>query len=675
MDKIKNKILKLKNQINQANHQYYILDNPIISDTQYDLLLRELQEYEKTYPKYLTSDSPTQRVGSTPLKKFSTTTHRIPLLSLDNAMNTGEIRDFYARIKKGLPEESFELIAEPKIDGLAVELVYENGIFVSGSTRGDGITGENITQNLRTIRSIPLKLRDDKIQIPSLLEVRGEVYINKRDFEKLNDRQLDAGKQIFANPRNAAAGSLRQLNSKITAKRPLKIFCYSLGTCTGVTFSTHLDFLKALPKWGFPVNPLIETCRTPEQMENYHNKLEAIRDDLDYDIDGVVYKVNSISQQKFLGLKSRTPRWAIAGKFKAQQEITQILEIEASIGRTGAVTPVAHLKPVSIGGVTVSNATLHNQDEIDRKDIHIGDWVIIQRAGDVIPQVVKAIPERRTGNEIAYKIPNRCPICNSQVIRDEKEAKHRCQNINCPAQIKGSIQHFASKNCMDIDGLGQKLVYQLVDEGLINNVADLYYLHKDTLLKLDRMGEKSAQNLIDSLNISKKTSLSRLISALGIPNIGRHLGKVLENHFESLDKLMEASFEQLNEIDGVGQIVAQSIKNFFSDEKNRLTVIKLLEAGITFKTSEISNDDKFLNGKTFVFTGTLTSITRNEAKEMVEKYGARTASSVSKKTNYVVIGENAGSKAEKARKLELNIMSEKEFIHMINSRKIYSLKV
>ncbi|PIS28903.1 MAG: DNA ligase (NAD(+)) LigA [Candidatus Marinimicrobia bacterium CG08_land_8_20_14_0_20_45_22] len=664
------KIEELRRQINEANHAYYVLDNPTISDTEYDRLMRELERLESEYPQFITSDSPTQRVGAKPLDEFKTVIHRIPLLSLDNAMDEGEIRDFAQRVMRGLtPSENVLFVAEPKIDGLAVELVYENGVFVSGSTRGDGVTGEDITQNLKTIRSVPLSLRRDKIPAPKLLEVRGEVYMEKNNFVRLNEQQEKEGKPLFANPRNSAAGSLRQLDPQVTAKRPLSIFCYSLGACEGYTFSTHWEFMQTLPQWGFRVNPLIERCTDAEELVAFYRNIESIRDTISYDIDGVVFKVDSLAQQVELGFKSRSPRWAIAGKFKAQQEVTQILDIETSVGRTGAITPVAHFQPVQIGGVTVSNATLHNQDEIDRKDIRVGDWVVVQRAGDVIPQVVKVITERRIGNEKPYRIPPVCPVCGAPVVREEDEAKHRCPNINCPAQIKANIEHFASKRAMDIDGLGDKLVEQLVDQGLIKNVADLYFLSKEQLLVLERMGEKSAQNILEAIQLSRQTTLARFIYALGIRNVGEYTGKLLEKAFGSLEKISSASLDGLTSIEGVGPIVAQSIRHFFEEPANVQTIRRLLEGGVTIQVIEKTSEASPIAGKTFVFTGTLATMTREEAKDLVENLGAVASSSVSKKTDFVVVGTDPGSKADKARQLGVKILTEDEFRALIDEMK------
>lgn len=660
------KIDELRRQINEANHAYYVLDNPTLSDAEYDRLMRELERLEAEYPQFITSDSPTRRVGAKPLDEFKTVTHRIPLLSLDNAMDEGEIHDFAQRVLRGLTsDENIVFVAEPKIDGLAVELVFENGVFVSGSTRGDGMTGEDITQNLKTIRSIPLSLRRDKIPAPKLLEVRGEVYMEKDDFARLNEQQEKEGKPLFANPRNSAAGSLRQLDPQVTAKRPLSIFCYSLGACEGHTFSTHWEFMQTLPQWGFRVNPLIERCAGVEELVAFYRKIESIRNTISYDIDGVVFKVDSLAQQTELGIKSRSPRWAIAGKFKAQQEVTQILEIEASVGRTGAITPVAHFQPVQIGGVIVSNATLHNQDEIDRKDIRVGDWVVIQRAGDVIPQVVKVITERRTGDEKPYRIPPVCPVCGGHVVRDEDEAKHRCANINCPAQIRGSIRHFAEKRAMDIEGVGDKLVEQMVDVGLIRNVSDLYYLTKAQLLTMERMAEKSAQNILDAIEFSRKTTLARLIYALGIRNVGEHMGKVLEKAFGSLEKIQMASLDVLTSVESVGPIVAQSIRNFFDEPANVQTVRRLLEGGVKIEATERPSEESPIAGKTFVFTGSLATMTRDEAKDLVESLGAVASSSVSKKTDFVVVGTDAGSKADKAEELGVKTLNEDEFRALI----------
>jgi len=665
---VKKRINELSEELHYHNFRYYIKDDPVISDAEYDRKLRELQKLEEEFPDLQTPDSPTQRVGAAPLGEFKTVTHRQQMLSLANAMNPDELRDFDSQVKRGLnPDAKVTYVCEPKLDGLAVELVYEDGIFVQGSTRGDGTTGEDITQNLRTIPTIPLKLRDKTLGIPSLLEIRGEVYMEESDFEALNEKRIENGEQPFANPRNCAAGSLRQLDPKLTAERNLKIYCYEPGAVEGHQFKTHRQFLQTIPKWGFRVNPLIQQCKSIDKAIEFYQNMEAQRNDLDYEIDGVVVKVNSYEQRDTLGVRSRSPRWAIAGKFKARQEITTIEDIEASVGRTGAITPVAHLKPVNIGGVTVSRATLHNQDEIDKKDIRIGDTVVVQRAGDVIPEVVKVIEDKRPENTSPYHLPDYCPVCGGNVVRLDDEAVHRCQNLSCPAQVKGRIKHFASKGAMDIDGLGEKLVEQFFEEKLIETPADLYRLSKGDLIELERMGEKSAQNLLDSIENSKQTTLARFLYALGIRNVGEHLARVLEREFGSLDKISEASQDDLEVVNEIGPIVAQSIRSFFEDEHNVKLINNLLDAGIQIKESSIVSAETVdaFTDKTFVFTGALTHFTRSDAKKLVESLGGRATSSVSSKTDYVIIGDNPGSKANNARDLGINILSEDEFIQLL----------
>ena len=660
------RVQELRQKINDANYNYYILDNPTISDAEYDRLMRELQEMEEDYPELKTEDSPTQRVGAEPLDEFGSVEHTVPLLSLNNAMDEGELRNFVDRVKRNLVDlDKLEFTAEPKIDGLAVELVYEKGSLTTGSTRGNGFTGEDITQNLKTIRSIPLQLRSDKREVPELLEVRGEVYMTKADFEQMNQEQMEKDAKVFSNPRNAAAGSLRQLDPSITAKRPLNIFLYSIGASSGVDIKSQEELINYLPDWGLRINPNIEICKDYDEMIEYWQNMESRREDFEYEIDGVVFKVNSFAQQEKLGNTTRSPRWAIAGKFKAKQEITKIKEIEASVGRTGAITPVAHLEQVVINGVKVSNATLHNQDEIDRKDIREGDWVVVQRAGDVIPQVVKVVKERRDGSEQPYHIPEKCPVCESKIVREEDGARHYCTNINCPAQLKGRIQHFASKNALDIDGLGEKLVDQLVEEGLIKKIEDIYTLTKDELMELEKMAEKSSQNLIEAIENSKEVRLARFLYALGIRNVGRHAGTLLEDHFGSIDKIMNASEEELSNIHEIGPIVAENIHSFFSEEKNINTVRSLMDQGLVLKTPS-KEEKKKLEGKTFVFTGALDNYTRNEARELVESFGGRSTSSVSGNTDYLVAGENPGSKADKARDLGVEILSETEFEELIH---------
>ncbi|MDP6936603.1 MAG: NAD-dependent DNA ligase LigA [Candidatus Marinimicrobia bacterium] len=655
----------LRSEINQHNIHYYVQDNPVVSDSEYDELMRKLEKLENENPTLIAPDSPTQRIGASPLSEFQSLDHRLPMLSLANAMNKDELKEFDTQVKKGLGlEADIEYAAEPKLDGLAVELVYENGMFTHGSTRGDGTTGENITQNLKTIRAIPLSLTEN-VPIPRILEVRGEVFITHTDFKKMNDKRLEEGEQAFANPRNCAAGSLRQLDSSITANRPLRIYCYAPGIIEGVTFQSQKELLEMLPKWGLPVNPKIEFGKGVDFLMGYYEKAEKFRNELEYDIDGVVFKVNSFSHQDELGVRSRSPRWAIAGKLKSQQVTTTILSIEASLGRTGAVTPVAKLEPVSVGGVVVSNATLHNQDEIDRKDVRIGDIVLIQRAGDVIPEVVKVILEKRPENTTPYVIPASCPVCSHEVFRPEGESVARCQNMECPAQVKGRIDHFVSKGCMDIDGFGTKLVDQLVEKNLVKNVADIYSLNLDQLSELERMAEKSAQNIMDAITASKKSSMARFIHALGIRNVGVHAAKVLEKSFGgSLENLMNADIEALTAIHEIGGIMAESIVNFFKDDTNRKVITACLQAGIQFDEVEPIQESEF-TGKTFVFTGSLEKFSRKDAQSMVEKLGARASGSVSSKTDYLVAGPGAGSKLKKAEELNISIYSEDEFLELI----------
>jgi|TARA_B110000914_G_C15500138_1_gene465352 DNA ligase (NAD+) len=663
---IQKQINDLRMQLNDHNYRYYVLDDPLISDSEYDQLFRELQKLETDNPTLITEDSPTRRVGAEPLSSFGSWTHRLPMLSLANAMNEDELAAFDTRVKKGLDtEKDLEYMAEPKLDGLAVELVYENGFFVNGSTRGDGITGEDITQNLKTITAIPLSLRKNGQKTPPLLEVRGEVFITKDGFKKLNRNQEKEELSPFANPRNAAAGSLRQLDSKITATRPLSIYCYEAGRIDGISFDTHEDFLSTLKEWGFPVNPEIQKVKNAETMVAFHRNLEAKRDSLPYEIDGTVFKVNAINQRNALGIRSRSPRWAIAGKFKAQQATTLVQNIIPSVGRTGAVTPVARLEPVNVGGVVVTNATLHNQDEIDRKDVRVGDTVLIQRAGDVIPEVVKVIPAKRPPETKKYQLPTACPSCGQEVFRPEGEVVARCQNLSCPAQVKGRIEHFVSKGALDIDGFGEKLVDQLVDKKLILTVDDIFKLNFDDLVNLDRMAEKSALNILTAIQDSKQTTFARFVYALGIRNVGAHLSKVLEKAFVGdIEKFMNAEEEELEAIDEVGPIVAETITTFLSNCTNTDVIESCLSLGIRLKKVE-EPKSLLLQGKTFVFTGALTQFSRNEAKEMTEAHGGKVSGSVSKNTDFVVAGPGAGSKLKKATELDIPVLSEAEFLDML----------
>jgi len=661
----KDSISELRKQINNHNYQYYILDNPIISDYEYDNLMRKLQDLEKKYPDLITQDSPTQRVGASPLDAFDSVDHSIPMLSLENAMNSEELFQYYERTKRGLQTDlDIDFIAEPKLDGIGVELVYENGLFTYGLTRGDGIKGENITQNLKTIKAIPLSIRTEKFSAPELLEVRGEVFMEKDKFKIFNDNRLKNELPIFANPRNAAAGSLRQLDSSITASRPLSIYCYEPGKINGRKFDNHIDFLSTLTDWGFPVNREIKLVKNLEGIISYHKKLEEKRSALPYEIDGTVFKVNNIKQREILGLRSRSPRWAIAGKFKAEQVTSVVVDIIASIGRTGAVTPVAKLKPVSVGGVIVTNATLHNQDEIDRKDVRIGDTVLVQRAGDVIPEVVKIIANKRPSGTTKYILPSECPVCGKEVKRPKDESVTRCNNLLCPAQTKGRIKHFISKGGLDIEGFGDKLVDQLVDKNLLKTFDDVFKLNFDDLESLDRMAEKSAQNVISAINDSKKTTFSKFIYALGIRNVGAHLSKVLEEKFESdIGKFQKASIEELEEINEVGPIVAEAIVNFWSNETNLNMVNECFRYGVSFYQKKLESQN--LSGLSFVFTGTLKTIKRSEAKNYVESHGGHLSSSVSKNTDFLVAGNSSGSKLKKAQDLNIKIIDELKFLEMV----------
>lgn len=662
----KTSINNLRKKIDDHNYQYYVLDNPIISDYEYDSLMHELQSLEKRYPDLITTNSPTQRVGAPPLSAFDSIDHSVPMLSLENAMNSEELTKYYERTKRGLDTElDIDFIAEPKLDGIGVELVYENGLFTYGLTRGDGNKGEDITQNLKTIKAIPLSLRTDKFSSPELLEVRGEVFMEKDKFKIFNDGRLKNELTIFANPRNAAAGSLRQLDSSVTAGRPLSIYCYEPGKIIGKEFDNHSEFLSVLTDWGFPVNREIKLVKNIGDIISYHKKLEEKRHTLPYEIDGTVFKVNNIKQREILGLRSRSPRWAIAGKFKAEQVTSEVVNIIASIGRTGAVTPVAKLKPVNVGGVIVTNATLHNQDEIDRKDVRIGDTVLVQRAGDVIPEVVKIIKSKRPNNTSKYILPNECPVCEEQVIRPRDESVARCNNALCPAQVKGRIKHFISKGGLDIEGFGDKLVDQLVDKNLIKTFDDVFKLDFADLEPLDRMAEKSAQNIIDAIINSKKTTFSKFIYALGIRNVGSHLSKVLEEKFESdIIKFQHASIEELEAIDEVGPIVADAIINFWSNTANLDMVNECFKSGV--KLSQKKLESQNLYNASFVFTGTLKTIKREKAKDYVESHGGRVSSSVSKNTNFLVAGESSGSKLKKAKDLNVKIIDELQFLEMID---------
>jgi len=666
---VRREVEKLRREIEHHNYCYYILDQPEVSDAQYDKLFRRLQELEEKYPELLTPDSPTQRVGAEPVEAFGTVRHSIPMLSLDNALNRDELAEWHKRTSDGLAGEEFEVVAEPKLDGVAVELIYEEGRFSLGATRGDGVTGEDVSQNLRTIRSIPLRLRTRKAGAPTRLEARGEVYMEKARFAELNRRREEGGEPPFANPRNAAAGSLRQLDPRITASRPLQILLYGVGQVEGVGLETHTGELDLLGALGFRVVKPTRVCRSVDEIVDYWTELVEQREELPYEIDGVVLKVDRLDQQQRLGVRSRSPRYAIAYKFPAQQATTVIRNIEVQVGRTGALTPVARLEPVRVGGVEVSNATLHNQDEIDRKDVRIGDTVIVQRAGDVIPEVVSVVAEKRRPAAKKYKMPGKCPVCGSEVERPEGEVVTRCINFACPAQVKGRIGHFASRGAMDIEGLGTKLVDQFVEKGLVTSPADLYFLEKETIANLERMAEKSAENLLNALETSKRRPLARCIYALGIRHVGEHVADVLAQEFGSLEALVEADYERLEATYEIGPTVARSVRDFFDNKDNVAAIERLREGGVQFppveKRAAAAVGRGPFAGKTFVFTGKLELRTRDEAEALVKERGGRAASSVSKKTDYVVAGENAGSKRAKAEKLGVEVITEEQFQKML----------
>ncbi len=660
---------RLREQIEQHNHRYYVLDDPEISDAEYDALLRELEAIEESFPSLRDPLSPTQRVGHAPVDHFSPARHATPMLSLANAASAEEVREFDARVRRLLSrDDPIAHTAEPKMDGLAVELIYERGELRRGATRGDGVTGEDVTQNLRTVRSVPLRLRSPaKSPPPARLAVRGEVYMAIADFEALNAARLAKGEPAFANPRNAAAGSIRQLDPRLASARPLDIYFYGVGDTAGHRFRSQWEILRTLPTWGLRVNPLIARCEGVEEAIRYFDGLASKRDTLPYEIDGVVIKVDDLRMQEELGAIARSPRWAVAYKFPPRQATTRIWGIEVSVGRTGALTPVAILDPVSIGGTTVSRATLHNQDEIDRKDVRVGDTVLVQRAGDVIPEVVKVIESKRTGKERKFRIPDRCPVCDGVVERSEGEAASYCVNAQCPAQVRERILHFASKRAMDIDGLGDKIVNMLVEKRLVSNAADLYTLGTGTLAGLERLGDKSAANLVAAIQGSRHPPLGRFIHALGIRHVGEQTADILARAFGSIEALERASREALEAIHGIGPEIAGSVAAFFSEARNRALIRRLEKLGVDPRppAGRRAAAGGPLEGKTFVFTGALASMTREAAGEAVERLGGRVSASVSRKTDYVVMGEDPGSKAARAEKLGVAMLDEGAFRKLV----------
>lgn len=662
---VESRMAVLRLEIERHNQLYYLHDSPEITDAEYDAMFRELLELEERHPELATPDSPTRRVGAPPQEKFSQVPHGIPMLSLENAMTDTEIVEFDERVKRflGVPtDREIDYVCEPKMDGLAVELVYRNGIFASGSTRGDGFVGEDVTLNLKTIKTVPLRLCIQ--EPPQLVELRGEVFLPLKAFQRLNSEREEEGAPPFANPRNAAAGSLRQLDSRITARRPLSIFCYGPGRVEGFEFNDQQGFLASIAGWGLPVNPQIRKVSGVSGVLEYYREMAEKRDTLDYEIDGVVVKVDSFALQRELGEKSRSPRWAIAFKFPPRQAVTVVEEIVPQVGRTGVITPVANLRPVEVSGVMVSRATLHNWDELEKKDIRVGDTVLVERAGDVIPAVVRVLTDRRTGAERAVPIPANCPECGSGTVRLPGEVAVRCLGLSCPAQIRESIIHFASRNAMDIEGMGVKYVEQLLRLGLVKDVADIYSLTRDDFMRFDRMGDKLAENLLNAIEQSRQRELSRFIFSLGIRHVGEHTAKILAEAFGSIENLEAAREDELLSLREIGPEVARSVTTFFGNPRNMEVISRLLAAGVRPLAEEKRLGGRF-TGKTFVFTGALRRFTRDEAARLVEREGGHAAGSVSRKTDYVVAGAEAGSKLEKARTLGVTVIDEDQFAAML----------
>ncbi|BCX88429.1 DNA ligase (NAD+) [Methylomarinovum tepidoasis] len=664
-EEIRRRVEQLRREIEYHNYRYYVLDEPVISDAEYDALMAQLRRLEEQYPELITPDSPTQRIGAPPSEAFAPVRHEVPMLSLDNAFSDEDVIDFDRRVRERLGVEQVLYSCEPKLDGLAVSILYEHGSLTRAATRGDGYTGEDVTANVRTIRSVPLRLRGSGW--PERFEVRGEVFMPIEGFKKLNEWALKHGEKVFANPRNAAAGSLRQLNPRITARRPLDFFAYGYGLFPEDRLpKTHHELLDRFQDWGVPVAPEREVVEAVTGCLDYYRRLLARRESLPYEADGVVYKVDRFDWQRLLGYTARAPRWAIAHKFPAHEATTVVEAIEVQVGRTGVLTPVAKLKPVQVGGVTVSSASLHNFEEVKRKDVRVGDTVLVRRAGEVIPEVVKVILEKRPPDAKPVRPPTHCPVCGAEVVADPGGVILRCSGgLYCPAQLKASIKHFASREAMDIEGLGEKLIDQLVDKGLVRDVADLYDLTFEQLIQLERMGPKSAQNLLEAIERSKHTTLPRFLYALGIREVGEVTAQLLAEHFGLLERIMNAGEEELAQIPGIGPVVAHHIVTFFRQPHNREVIERLRRAGVHWEEGAPAEKPKPLAGKTFVFTGTLAAMTREEAKRRVEALGAKVSNSVSKKTDYLVMGENPGSKLDKARRLGVEILDENAFLDLL----------
>ncbi|HEY0942932.1 MAG TPA: NAD-dependent DNA ligase LigA [Steroidobacter sp.] len=661
---------ELRRQLEYHNYRYYVLDDPEISDAEYDRLLNELKQIEADNPDLITPDSPTQRVGATPVSELQEVVHTTPMLSLDNAFTEEDLINFDRRVRERLEDvKEIEYVAEPKLDGLAVSFRYENGRLVRAATRGDGMRGEDVTHNIRTIKAVPMHLRG---KAPDVLDVRGEVFMTLAGFKAMNQRALERGEKVFVNPRNAAAGTIRQLDPRLAANRPLDVFFYAVGEHGNWKLpATHSEVLQALREWGLKVSPLVKVVKGVEGCLEYYRDIGEKRNSLEYEIDGVVYKVNRFAQQRELGFVARAPRWAIAHKFPAHEENTIVRDVEFQVGRTGALTPVARLEPVFVGGVTVSNATLHNMDEVQRKDVHIGDTVVIRRAGDVIPEVVKVVREKRPKDARPVELPKKCPICGSAVEREEGEAVARCSgSLSCPAQLKGAILHFASRRALDIDGLGEKIVDQLLTTGLVKSPADLYKLTVQQFADLERLGEKSAKNLVDALEQSKKTTLARFLYALGIRDVGEATATALANHFGSIEALQEASTEAIQEVPDVGPVVAAHVHTFFQQPHNREVIQALRDSGVHWPAQKprATAAEGPLTGKTFVLTGTLDSMSRDQAGDRITALGGKVTGSVSKKTSYVVAGAEAGSKLTKAQELGIEILDEAAFLKLLGEQ-------
>ncbi|MFW6037963.1 MAG: NAD-dependent DNA ligase LigA [Candidatus Saliniplasma sp.] len=661
------RVEELRSEIRYHDRKYYLENNPEISDYEYDMLVKELEALEEAYPELVTPDSPTQRVGAGEIEEFETVEHMSAMLSLDNTYNHEELKEFDKRVKKGLGKDKVEYVVEPKIDGLGVALYYEDKVFQRGATRGDGERGEDITPNLKTIHSIPLRLRDGTVI--DTAEVRGEVYMPRDRFEQMNEEREEQGKEPFANPRNAAAGTVRNKDPKVVAERPLDIFVYTLSYIEGEEFQTHWEAMQEMEKAGLKVNENIVKLDGIEDVLEYIDEWEEKKENLNYEIDGMVVKVDDLEDQEKLGATSKHPRWAIAYKYPAMRKTTKLKEIEIHVGRTGKLTPIAILEPVQLSGTTVSRASLHNEDEIERKDVREGDTVLVEKAGEIIPQVVKVIKEKRDGSQEKYDFPETCPVCGSEAKQLGGEVARRCVNARCPAQIKQRLELWGSRGAMDIEGLGPKILDKLVEKGVVKSVADLYRLGKIQLTSVERMGDKSTRNLLEEIEDSKDMGLDRVLYGLGIKYVGSHVAQVLTDHYDSMDEIMEAGQEELEEIEEIGPKIAESIVSFFEDEQNREMVEELRNSGVKMEV-EREDVEQFLDGKKFVLTGALENYTRDEATEEIQRYGGRVTSAVSGATDYILVGENPGSKLDKAKEEGTTILEEDEFVKMIEDKEL-----